>query len=91
MPLYDYECKECGHKFEEQLKIAERHYPTEEPCPSCSVNKVEQYMGNPPRIGDPIALGVHRNPSEFVEVIQKIKEDHPLSPLNYTGKADKYT
>ena len=32
MPTYDYECKKCGHVFEEDLKIADRKIPTESPC-----------------------------------------------------------
>jgi len=32
MPTYDYKCSECGHTFEEFLKIAERDAPTELPC-----------------------------------------------------------
>ena len=32
MPTYDYECENCGHTFEEDLKIADRKIPTESPC-----------------------------------------------------------
>ena len=32
MPTYDYKCSECGHTFEESLKIAARDAPTELPC-----------------------------------------------------------
>ena len=32
MPTYDYKCSECGHTFEEILKIADRDAPTELPC-----------------------------------------------------------
>jgi len=32
MPTYDYQCSECGHTFEETLKIADRNTPTELPC-----------------------------------------------------------
>ena len=32
MPTYDYECKKCGHTFEETLKIADRNAPIELPC-----------------------------------------------------------
>ena len=32
MPTYDYECIKCGYSFEEDLKIADRKIPTEEPC-----------------------------------------------------------
>ena len=32
MPTYDYKCENCGHTFEEDLKIADRKIPTESPC-----------------------------------------------------------
>ena len=32
MPLYDYECKECGKKFEDFRSLKER---ATAPCPSC--------------------------------------------------------
>jgi len=42
MPTYDYKCENCGHTFEEDLKIVDRKIPTESPC-------VEQILhdGNP--------------------------------------------
>jgi putative FmdB family regulatory protein len=36
MPLYDYSCSECGHKFERFLSISQREAPNSEPCPSCT-------------------------------------------------------
>ncbi len=32
MPTYDYQCTECGHTFEDTLKIADRNVPCEIPC-----------------------------------------------------------
>jgi len=32
MPTYDYQCENCGHTFEETLKIDDRNKPTESPC-----------------------------------------------------------
>lgn len=32
MPFYDYECNNCGHVFEEQRSVANRHGA---PCPKC--------------------------------------------------------
>ena len=39
MPTYDYKCENCGHTFEEDLKIVDRKIPTESPC-------VEQILQN---------------------------------------------
>ena len=44
----------------------------------------------PPRIGDPVMLGVHKHSTQFKEVVRKVAEAHPKSPLNYRGIADKY-
>lgn len=35
MPTYVYRCKGCEHGHEEFRKMAERHEPTEHPCPDC--------------------------------------------------------
>jgi putative FmdB family regulatory protein len=35
MPLYDYECTDCGYKFEDFFKIDEREQPCIYPCPRC--------------------------------------------------------
>lgn len=33
MPLYDYECKKCGCKFEKRVSMSEFKEPQE--CPEC--------------------------------------------------------
>ena len=88
MPIYDYICKSCSHQFDEQHKIVDRKIPTESPCSECG-GVVEQLI-IPPRIGDPVMLGKHKNSTQFKEVVRKIAEAHPRSPLNYRGIADKY-
>ncbi len=43
MPTYDYECRECGHRFEKT------HSMTVEPvkkCPKCKKNKVVRLIGS---------------------------------------------
>ena len=35
MPLYEYQCKECGHSFEEIVPYSDREKPTQQECPSC--------------------------------------------------------
>ena len=43
MPVYEYECKECGHKFELQQTIAERNNPQK--CPECSAANAKRSLG----------------------------------------------
>ena len=33
MPIYEYQCPQCGHVFEEWVKLSEAH--REEKCPEC--------------------------------------------------------
>ncbi|HOK40589.1 MAG TPA: zinc ribbon domain-containing protein [bacterium] len=37
MPIYEYECQKCGHKFELLQKISDK--PVKK-CPECKANKV---------------------------------------------------
>jgi len=42
MPMYDYECKACGHTFETIARVDETP-----PCPSCGKSETERLMGAP--------------------------------------------
>jgi putative FmdB family regulatory protein len=42
MPTYDYECRACGHRFEELQSFSE---PTLTKCPACKKNKLERLFG----------------------------------------------
>jgi len=42
MPTYDYECKACGHAFEELQSFSE---PPLTKCPKCKKNKLERLFG----------------------------------------------
>ena len=33
MPIYEYQCPKCQHRFEEWVKLADAH--GQEPCPKC--------------------------------------------------------
>ena len=43
MPLYEYECKKCGHRFEKIQKFSD---PLVKKCPDCG-GKVEQMISAP--------------------------------------------
>lgn len=43
MPLYEYECKKCGHRFERIQKFSD---PMVKKCPECG-GKVEQLLSAP--------------------------------------------
>ena len=78
MPLYDYECQNCGIVFEEQMLIADRKAPTEKPCFQCGDGEIELLI-SAVSIGDPVRLGITKPSAEFNDVMQKVKTGHPLA------------
>jgi putative FmdB family regulatory protein len=42
MPMYDFECKGCGHTFETVAKLDDKPE-----CPSCKSTDTERLMGAP--------------------------------------------
>jgi putative FmdB family regulatory protein len=41
MPVYEYECGKCGHRFEEWQKISDKPIQT---CPKCKAKKVQKLI-----------------------------------------------
>lgn len=44
MPLYEYECDVCGHRFEKIQKFSD---PPADVCPKCGEKKVHKLMSSP--------------------------------------------
>ena len=45
MPIYEYQCKKCGHRFERMQRMSDPH-PTD--CPDCGAKKsVTQLLSAP--------------------------------------------
>ena len=42
MPLYEYECKKCGHRFEKLVSFS--NASKNQPCPSCKSEESEKLM-----------------------------------------------
>ncbi len=42
MPIYDYKCRDCGHQFDELVKLGETP-----PCPECGGADLEQLISLP--------------------------------------------
>lgn len=80
MPTYTYQCTSCTETFDEILKVADRHLPTEKPCSMCN-GKLEIKMFAV-ALGDPVRLGVMKPKSDFKEVLQQIKRNNPGSTLD---------
>jgi putative FmdB family regulatory protein len=43
MPIYEYQCANCGHQLEELQSISE---PPLEKCPKCGKNKLKRLIGS---------------------------------------------
>jgi putative FmdB family regulatory protein len=44
MPMYEYVCEHCGHKFDVIKKFSD---PVEEACPNCGEAHTHRLMGKP--------------------------------------------
>ena len=44
MPIYEYECTNCGHTFDELQKMSDEHLVD---CPSCSTPKLARLLSAP--------------------------------------------
>ena len=75
MPYYDYYCTSCKHEFETNMKISERHVPTQEPCPECSERDVELQLVAP-TVGDPWRFAGKRPDEGFRDRLREIKKHH---------------
>ena len=82
MPYYDYKCEKCGHEFEENLKIAERDTPIEQPCrfPTCG-GEVRMVYAKP-HIGDPWHHSGKKVDEGFKDRLREIKSSHRGSTIN---------
>ncbi len=44
MPLYEYQCPKCGHRFERIQKFSD---PDPKKCPECGAGKIERLLHAP--------------------------------------------
>ena len=49
MPLYEYACRDCGHRFDELRRMAERLQAP--PCPVCGSERTELALSAPAVFG----------------------------------------
>ncbi len=47
MPIYEYQCKKCGHRFERMQKMSDPH-PTD--CPDCGAKKTVTQLVSAPAV-----------------------------------------
>jgi len=85
MPTYEYQCKSCGHKFEDFLPIKDREKPTKCPCPECEEKKVKQGFFTSPVGGFDSQLKPH---PAFKEIMHTVKNNGSV-PKKYHENIDK--
>lgn len=87
MAYYDFICHDCGHTWVEQLSMV--NYDEEKPteCPECHSENMGRHIhaGNMPNIGDPVAMGVKKVPSDFKQHMSNIKSN---AGMKTEGKFD---
>jgi len=77
MPLYDYQCQECGNTFSQISSITSRYDPEMLPCCKCN-GQVKMVIGIPSIIG-----GVSKPiPDWFNDRLKKIKKRYPSGSTN---------
>lgn len=81
MPLYDRHCSasECETTFEVSCRIAQKDDP--HPCPNCGSTEGEWRPSAPRTSIRPDRLMTHKKDGGFNEVLDKIKERNPRTPL----------
>jgi len=80
MPLYDYQCMDCGHAFEEFSKVDDRLKMEKNPCPKCSNKSLKLIIGVP-NISAGSMTGGKKLPSWYKDVERNIKKCHPQSNM----------
>lgn len=86
MPNYDFECTACGlFVTNVQLPIAERDYPTTQPCPHCNATGTIERCVAAPSIGDGYRMGRRQLPSTWTDTLKRIKSNHRRSTINDYG------
>ena len=50
MPLYEYQCRACGHEFEALVRRSDSHSPS---CPSCKGQDLERLLSAPAGVTSP--------------------------------------
>jgi len=79
MPLYDKQCQLCDTLFELQCRIAEKDEPKD--CPNCGSYDTVYRPTAPMLSTHSERLMTHKKDSGFNEVLSKIKERNPRTPL----------
>lgn len=79
MPMYDRQCDSCEELFEVTCRIADKELQKE--CPYCGSTAGSYRPSAPHTSIRPDRLMTHKKDAGFGEVLSKIKERNPRTPL----------
>lgn len=79
MPVYDRHCNSCDELFEVTCRIADKETPKE--CPYCGSSDGDYRPSAPNMTIRSDRLMTHKKDAGFGEVLSKIKERNPRTPL----------
>ena len=83
-PIYDYQCRNCDHEFEEIHMIVDRKKPTRRKCPECGRKMVKQLLGKHPiSMVDSVNIGRTKPDGGYSEVIARINEGQNIKGTKY--------
>ena len=88
MPIYEYKCKICQHRFDLNTRISQMDEALKDPCPSCNAFHVERlFPSTAPSIGDSVRLGIRRPDESWKDVLKRIDSTVPGSII---GESSRY-
>ncbi len=79
MPIYEYECMDCGHRFELNRKINERDSPAK--CPKCGAQHMKRAFGS--------FISTHYKDKDFKSQVEKDKPSKKVY-LGYGTKPSRW-
>ena len=86
MPLYEYRCDSCDHKFVHMRSMKDRNTALDEDCPECGENRVFRIYSNAGSI-DPAILHADKNMenSGVQAALERIRDNHKDANMKWNG------
>lgn len=81
MPMYNYRCDACKVAFEKLVKMSERMYVENSPCPSCSAEDSVKYEMSSPMIVSDVGSLLSKTDGGWKETLSKIKDANTINNI----------
>lgn len=92
MPIYEYECDECMHQFEDIQSMSNDMVPCGEPCPECGKNGSirKSFRTAPTGTSDSTMTPDKKTGGRWSEMMDRVKNSGQV-PKRYHENLDKAT